>query len=190
MQTEIADGATLRLRPATAADIPLLRQWDREPHVMAATGNDGSDDDPWDWADTMAMAAADPVRPFWWNFIAELTAAAGAVPRPIGFVQVVDPAREPTHYWGSDVGTDARAIDVWIGPSDCLGKGLGTAMMRLAIAWCFADPTVTHILIDPLAGNLRAIRFYRSLGFEDLGPRRFDADDCLVLRLDRSRFRA
>ncbi len=59
-------------------------------------------------------------------------------------------------------------------------------MMQLAFERCFADPAVTAILIDPLATNERAIRFYRRLGFRDLVRRTFGSDDCLVLRLERS----
>jgi RimJ/RimL family protein N-acetyltransferase len=72
--------------------------------------------------------------------------------RPIGFVQIIDPAREESHYWG-DCEPNLRAIDIWIGEADCLNKGYGTQMMRLAIERCFADPSVTAILIDPLASN-------------------------------------
>ena len=38
-------------------------------------------------------------------------------------------------------------------------------MMRLAHERCFADPTVTAIVIDPLASNTRAIAFYHRLGY-------------------------
>ncbi len=55
--------------------------------------------------------------------------------RPIGFVQVIDPAREESHYWG-DVPVDLRAIDIWIGEEADLGKGCGTQMMQLALARC------------------------------------------------------
>jgi len=58
--------------------------------------------------------------------------------------------------------------------------------MRLVIARCFADPAVTAILIDPLAENLRARRFYERLGFRAVGPRRFGDDDCVVYRFDRA----
>ncbi len=94
----------IRLRPATLADIPLLRHWDTQPHVRAAVANDG-----WRWE--TELAAND------WSesFIAELDG------RPLGFVQVMDPA---------------------------------------------GDPAVTGILIDPLASNTRAHRFYERLGFE------------------------
>lgn len=100
-------------------------------------------------------------------------------------LQIIDPAEEVTHYWG-DIGPNLRAIDIWIGEESDLGRGFGTTMMQLAFERCFADPAVTAIMIDPLATNHRAIRFYRWLGFSDVGRRTFGSDDCLVLRLERS----
>jgi aminoglycoside 6'-N-acetyltransferase len=38
-------------------------------------------------------------------------------------------------------------------------------MMELAFESCYADPAVTAILVDPLASNRRAHRFYERLGF-------------------------
>jgi aminoglycoside 6'-N-acetyltransferase len=35
----------------------------------------------------------------------------------IGFVQIIDPAREESHYWGDAPG-GLRAIDIWIGEAD------------------------------------------------------------------------
>jgi hypothetical protein len=54
---------------------------------------------------------------------------------------------------------------------------------------------VTAILIDPLASNVRAHRFYERLGFRFVERRRFGDDDCVVYVLDRvddlaARFRA
>ena len=59
-------------------------------------------------------------------------------------------------------------------------------MMTQAIERCFAAREVTAILIDPLATNTDAQRFYRRLGFEEVGPRRFGEDDCTVMRLARA----
>lgn len=56
-------------------------------------------------------------------------------------------------------------IDIWIGPADYLNKGYDTQTMRLARTRCFADRSVTAVLIDPIESNKAAIRFYR-LGFE------------------------
>jgi aminoglycoside 6'-N-acetyltransferase len=115
-------------------------------------------------------------------FIAELGG------RPIGAMQIIDPHRESTHYW-DEIRPNLRALDIWIGEPDCLGKGYGETMMRLAFQRCFADPAVTAIVIDPLASNARAHRFYRRLGFKPLGRRKFGEDDCLLHELGRGDWR-
>ena len=93
---------------------------------------------------------------------------------PIGFVQIIDPAEEESHYWG-DVPANLRAIDIWIGEEAYLGKGHGTEIMRLAIDRCFAPPEVTAIIIDPLVSNTRSHRFYQRLGFAPIERRSFGA---------------
>lgn len=69
---------------------------------------------------------------------------------PIGFIQIIDPAREDSHYWG-DCPTGLRAIDIWIGEEAYLGQGFGTDMMRLAIDRCFADAVEVDLVAA--AGN-------------------------------------
>ena len=104
--------------------------------------------------------------------------------RPIGFIQIIDPAREESHYWGN-IAANLRAIDIWIGEATDLGKGYGTKMMQLALARCFADADVTAVLIDPLVSNTRVHRFYERLGFRWVERRQFGEDDCFVYRLNR-----
>ncbi len=157
------------LRHATPSDRPLLEHWDQQPHVV-----DSDPNDDWHWAVELEH------NPDWREqLIAELDG------RAIGFVQIIDPAREESHYWG-DVEANLRAIDIWIGEATDLGKGYGTQMMQQAIARCFADPLVTAILVDPLISNTRAHRFYQRLGFERMEAQQFGADDCYVYRLTRS----
>ncbi|MGL5940702.1 MAG: GNAT family N-acetyltransferase [Waterburya sp.] len=159
----------INLRPATLADLNLLQHWDKQAHVIAADPNDD-----WGWETELSRT------PDWREqLIAEIEG------RPIGFIQIIDPAREDSHYWG-DVAENLRAIDIWIGEATDLGKGYGTIMMQLALARCFADPTVTAILIDPLVSNTRAQRFYERLGFQCVDRRWFGKDDCFVYRLNRS----
>jgi aminoglycoside 6'-N-acetyltransferase len=159
----------LTLRPATIADAPLLRRWDNEPHVRDASG-----DDDWQWETELPKA-------YPWR--EQLIAEADGV--RVGMLQVIDPAEEESHCWG-DVPANLRAIDIWIGERAYLGRGHGTRMMHWAIDRCFADPAVEAILIDPLARNTRAIRFYRRLGFRPVEERRFGEDLCLVHRLERA----
>lgn len=157
------------LRPATLADLELLYHWDEQPHVIAASPNDD-----WGWEVELNRA------PHWREqLIAEIEG------RPIGFIQIIDPAQEDSHYWG-EVPDNLRAIDIWIGESTDLGKGYGTVMMQLALARCFADPLVTAVLVDPLASNTRAHQFYERLGFQWVEHRRFGEDDCCVYRLNRA----
>ena len=159
----------INLRSATFADLNLLRHWDQQPHVIASDPNDD-----WGWEVELKR------NPDWREqLIAEIDG------RPIGFIQIIDPALEDSHYWG-DVSADLRAIDIWIGEETDLGKGYGTKMMQMAISRCFADLTVTAILVDPLASNTRAHRFYERLGFRFIDHRSFGEDDCFVYRLERS----
>ena len=108
--------------------------------------------------------------------------------RPIGAMQICDPHLETSHYWG-EIAPNLRAIDIWIGAPEDRGKGHGADMMRLAMTMCFADPCVTGIVIDPLASNERAHRFYRRMGFVAVGRRNFGRDDCLIHELTRDDWR-
>ncbi|MEX0792879.1 MAG: GNAT family N-acetyltransferase [Pirellulaceae bacterium] len=161
----------MQLRPATIDDLDLLRHWDEQPHVIASDPNDD-----WNWEMELQRS------PEWREQL-----IAESEGRPIGFLQIIDPAQEESHYWG-DVPAGLRAIDIWIGEGSDLGQGYGTQIMRLALARCFADPEVSAVLIDPLAANIRAHRFYERLGFEFLERRQFGEDDCLVYRLTREIF--
>jgi aminoglycoside 6'-N-acetyltransferase len=160
----------MRLRPMTPADIALLEYWDTKPHVAAAGGDD-------DWFDWPVELAQDP--PWREMLIAEVDG------RPIGALQIIDAAEEETHYWG-DIGPGFRAIDIWIGEEADLSRGFGSQMIRLAIERCFADPRTLAVLIDPLASNTRAHRFYERCGFKRVGPRTFGEDACIVYRMDRA----
>ncbi|MEH1840203.1 MAG: GNAT family N-acetyltransferase [Nostoc sp.] len=159
----------MNLRHASFADLDLLRHWDDQPHVIASDPNDD-----WGWEVELNH------NPDWREqLIAEIEG------RPIGFIQIIDPAREESHYWG-DIAANLRAIDIWIGEAADLGKGYGTKMMQLAITRCFADSSVTAVIIDPLASNTRAHRFYERLGFQFIEYRRFSDDECFVYRLSRT----
>jgi aminoglycoside 6'-N-acetyltransferase len=166
----------MQLRHATPADAPLLHAWDAKQHVIDASGD--PDANAWDWDYEIP-------RDLPWRelLIAEVSG------RAVGFMQIIDPREEETHYWG-DCASHLRALDIWIGDEADIGHGQGSAMMRLAIDHCFADPRVTGIVIDPLASNTRAHRFYERLGFRFIERRTFlCVDDCFVYRLDRANWR-
>lgn len=159
---------TLELRPATIKDLKLLQYWDTKQHVI-----DCDPDDDWNWEVELNY------YPTWREqLVAELDG------RPIGFIQIIDPFEEETHYWG-DVKKNKRAIDVWIGEESDLNKGYGTQMMQLAIQRCFKEQEVSGILIDPLKSNVKAHKFYERLGFKFVEEREFDGIVCYVYELRR-----
>lgn len=159
----------IRLRPATTADLELLIRWDEAPHVAESDPN--SD---WGWAQELGRA-----RPGREQLIAERDGA------PIGYVEIMDPHLDDEHYWG-ECPPGLRSIDIWIGEARELNQGHGTEMMKQALARCFAPTEVTAVLLDPIATNTRARRFYERLGFRYLEDRQLGADLCAVYRLDRS----
>lgn len=167
MNSDSANINKISLRDAAMSDLPLLEHWEDQPHVIEA----GIED--WPWAEDLAE------RPPWRSqLIAELDS------RPIGFIQIIDPALEKSHYWG-DVGAGFRAVDIFIGEAKDLNKGYGSIMMGVALEHCFENSQVQAVLIDPLESNTRAHQFYRRLGFEYLENRTFDEDKCSVFTLTR-----
>jgi aminoglycoside 6'-N-acetyltransferase len=167
----MADIKSIILRTATLDDIKILHHWDDQQHNIASDPNDD-----WNWE--VELLKNPPWRE---QLMAELNG------RPIGFIQIIDPLLEETHYWG-DVEPNQRAIDIWIGEANDLGHGYGSIMMKLAVEKCFANPLINQILIDPLISNYRAHKFYERLGFEFLEDRKFNLDDCRVYRLTRARW--
>ena len=175
------DAGRVILRTAVLADAALLTAWDAEPHVVRCT-TDNPDAtvarDAGEWESELESPT-----PHWEHLVAEVDG------RPVGAMLIIDPALEPTHYWG-DIGLGLRALDIWIGPADALDRGYGSQMMAQAIDRCFADPAVEAIVIDPLTSNADAHRFYRRMGFNAVGRRTFGEDECLVHRLERTEWRS
>uniref|UniRef100_UPI004049A872 GNAT family N-acetyltransferase n=1 Tax=Fulvivirga sp. TaxID=1931237 RepID=UPI004049A872 len=158
----------ITLRPATINDLELVKYWDTQQHVI-----DCDPDDDWNWEEELTQ------DPEWREqLIAELNG------EPLGFIQIIDPYLEESHYWG-DVAENKRAIDIWIGEAKNLNKGYGTTMMKMAIERCFENPAVDAILIDPLKSNVQAHRFYERLGFTFIEERQFDESLCYVYELRR-----
>ncbi len=144
--------------------------WDTQQHVIDCD----PDEDEWNWEVELTH------NPDWREqLVAELNG------EPIGFLQIIDPFLEETHYWG-DIEPNKRAIDIWIGEEKNLNKGYGTIMMKLATESCFSNPLVNEILIDPLKSNIKAHRFYERLGFEFVEEKEFNDTACYIYKLKRN----
>lgn len=158
----------IKLRPATIADLELLKYWDSKQHVIESDPADN-----WNWK--LELPRNLPWRE---QLIAELKGI------PIGFVQIIDPQEEETHYWGN-IGPNKKAIDIWIGEEQQLNKGYGTQIMNLVIDRCFQETTTVQVLVDPLKSNIKAQRFYNRLGFTFLEEKVLDGQTCSILHLER-----
>lgn len=72
------------LRSTTPADLALLLHRDEQLHLKFSDPNDD-----WNWEVELNRAA---------DWRGQLIAEVGS--RPVGFVQIIDPAREESQYWG------------------------------------------------------------------------------------------
>jgi aminoglycoside 6'-N-acetyltransferase len=161
----------IKLRKVILQDFKMLKSWDSMPHLVDQVPTA-------DWHREEELLEDEPWRN---QFIAECDG------QPIGYIDIIDPYYEPSKYWG-EVPQGLRAIDIWIGEPQFLGKGHGTTMMHLAIEFCFSFDNVSAILVDPYAGNKRAHRFYEKLGFQFKEKRYFGKDECCVYRLSRDSY--
>ncbi|NNK80456.1 MAG: GNAT family N-acetyltransferase, partial [Flavobacteriales bacterium] len=155
----IVDRSAFHFRKASMADLEILRHWDTKEHIRVAIPNDN-----WDWEKELDESPA-------WReqFIAMVDDI------PIGFLQIIDPHLEETHYWG-EMEPNKRAIDIWIGEEDYLNKGFGTLIMKEALRRCFSQIEINEVLVDPAEENVNAIRFYERLGFSYKEHRLFEGD--------------
>lgn len=156
----------LNLRECLVSDISILKIWDQDPILKASYGEDSS----FLWEEEIPN-----IKPWQEYLIAEKDGMA------IGFVQIIDPLLEETHYWG-DIPPNQRAIDIWIGDPENRGKGYGTHIMNLIFKRCFLDDQAEAIWVDPLKSNLKAINFYQKNGFESIEERVFEKELCLVMK--------
>jgi len=86
---------------------------------------------------------------------------------PIGYLQFypvapfareyeIDPDVDCSRMW---------AVDQFIGDPERRGRGLGTAVLSMLVAYLFVERRAERVLVDPCVSNERAIRSYEKAGF-------------------------
>lgn len=171
-------GPTLGFRPMTQADIPLVLDWLRTPHVMQW----------WPWDGLMESELTRGLEAPWMRYFL-LTLDD----EPFGFLQVYDIWRE--HACADDY-EDAEAtgpyddqpegtlgIDQFIGREDMLGQGHGSAAIRLVVDDLLAGGA-PRVITDPDPANPRAVRAYEKAGFRSLDVRETDDGPVLLMVRD------
>lgn len=134
-------------RRVATADLPLIRRWLREAHVRDWWG------DP---DEQFALVSGDLDEPAMDQFIV----LAGD--KPFGYLQCYRLTAWNTGFGPQPEGT--RGIDQFIGESDMIARGHGSAFIR-----AFVDEQLRNglprIATDPDPLNLRAVRAYEKAGF-------------------------
>ena len=154
-------------RPVTADDLPLLSAWLERPHV--AEWWDDVQDKVAEIREAMAQASTQP-------FIVELDG------RPIGYIQCYDPHLEEDHpYRDQPKGT--LGIEQFIGEPELVGIGHGSRLVAAFVEGLFRGGA-PRVIIDPDPKNGRAIRAYRTAGFEPFGSRKSISGEALMMARD------
>ena len=134
--------------PMTAADLPRVRQWLAQPHVMEWWG------DP---EQQFALVRDDLDHPAMEQF---MVARDG---RPFAYLQCYDPGAWPNHGLGA-LPPHTRGIDQFIGEAAMIGQGHGSAFIRAFVDNLLAAGA-PRVVTDPDPANARAIRAYEKAGF-------------------------
>jgi aminoglycoside 6'-N-acetyltransferase len=154
-------------RPLAAVDLPLIEQWLNRPHVSEWWG------DPVRGLTTIVQHLRDPA-------IELYMVSCGNV--PIGYQQSWDPHAETDHpLRDQPVGT--RGIDQFIGEPDFIGRGHGSAFVRIFVERLFATGA-PRVVTDPNPRNGRAIRAYEKAGFHPMGRRVTLSGEALLMGCD------
>lgn len=134
-------------RRAVAADLPLLTEWLRAPHLTR-------------WFDNWVPELERPDVRCWIVTLDEM---------PLGYIQDYRIGSFEDHHLAA-LGPDARGIDQFIGPETWLGQGHGPGFIRQHAQWLLAGDAPA-IGTDPDPDNSRAIRAYEKVGFRRMsGP--------------------
>ena len=138
-----------QFRPMSAADLPMVRRWLEAPHVAQ-----------W-WRDPdeqFALVSEDLDHPAMDQFVVT------ADDRPFAYLQCYD----PTAWSNNGLGTHpqgTRGIDQFIGESDMIDRGHGSALIRNFVDGLLNAGT-PRVVTDPDPENIRAVRAYEKAGFQ------------------------
>jgi aminoglycoside 6'-N-acetyltransferase len=156
-----------QFRPITARDLPLLQRWLNRPHVSEWWG------DPVRGLADIEQNLDDPAIDVFMVSYCDM---------PIGYQQSWDPHAEVDHPCRDQpIGT--RGIDQFIGEHDFIGRGHGSAFIRIFVERLFTAGA-PRIITDPNPRNARAIRAYTKVGFRPIDTRVTLSGEMLLMAFD------
>ena len=90
--------------------------------------------------------------------------------------------------WWPEAKPGTFGVELYIGETDFINKGLGTKLIHQFFSKLFENPNVIAIIIDPEPKNSRAIRAYEKVGFKKVGPITTLGGDAMLMRVNREEF--
>jgi aminoglycoside 6'-N-acetyltransferase len=160
-------GSQYQFHPMSAADLPLVRRWLAAPHIAEWWGEPD---------EQFGLVSGDLNEPAMDQFIVTEDA------RPFGYMQCYDPTAWRENGLGAHP-PGTRGIDQFIGEPNMVGRGHGSAFIRLFVDGVLATGT-PRVLTDPDPENIRAIRAYENAGFRR--DREVETPDGIALLMVRN----
>jgi aminoglycoside 6'-N-acetyltransferase len=146
-------GGHYAFRAMSAGDLPQVRCWLAAPHVAQWWG------DP---QQQFALVKEDLDHPSMEQFIVVLEN------RPFAYLQCYDPLAWPENGFGA-LPAGTRGIDQFIGETDMIERGHGSAFIRAFVDRRLQTGT-PRMVTDPAPANVRAINAYEKAGFRKDRP--------------------
>ena len=139
----------LRFDPLDTSHFEMLGQWLAQPHVRQWWGHPDEE--------------MELIREGFDN--GEVEAFVAQVDgQPVAYVQSWRPANYDEVAWSGLVGDGTIGVDIFIGPTEAVGKGFGALIVE-AFARKLLAEGAPRVIIDPDAENEGAIRAYTKAGF-------------------------
>lgn len=142
-------------KPVDAAHLSLVHKWLKVPHVAKWFYGDGLEN-TLKGLDKFLEGASD--SQYWLAF-------EGDHPFAFFITSSIRKPEDTLSKWCEEEG-EATTLDMLIGDTDYIGKGLAAPLIQQFLLAQF--PHVTEVLIDPEITNARAVHVYQKAGFKIL----------------------
>ncbi len=172
---EVIEGDRLSLRPITEDDLALLASWDKDETLKLLVGEKFSGlnafRDTQDWYQYLQHSSSDQL----YGIVVDNTL--------IGDIEL----RDINWRKGS------AEVRIRIGERKYWSNGYGTDALSLLIEYCFSQLSFEYLYLRVYAGNKRAIKSYKKVGFQVEGKLRAksgrmnEKDDIMLMGLYRKK---